>query len=243
MEATLQKSGILVCHWNGRFGNRMHQYAYAVEYARTFGIDCILPSEWEGTRLFKPRKYQVVEDDELRLLLNQSQPDFDNLSARTRAIEAFNGRTGSRFEYVNPDNSPENWSGKTAVFVDSVCAYNTSTFERMSANYLKSEIFVFGEEVRNTDFFKAYSARRGTYNVAHLRRDDVANPSYNKNCDQGYSVLSKESYVRAFRKFGFDPGKIEWVSDDYLRTWHVDRPQSRRGDGPILMVQNTWGPP
>jgi hypothetical protein len=207
----------------------MHQYTYAVEYARAFGIDCILPSAWEGTRLFRNAKHRVVEDDELRLLLNQSQPDFDNLDARSRAIRSFNARTGSAFEYLNPDDPLENWCGKAAVFIDSVCAYHPSIFQHLSANHLKNDVFVFGDEVRSTDFFKAYSGRRGTYDVAHLRRDDIADPSYNRNYDQGYSVLSKESYVRAFRKFGFDPEKMEWVSDDYLGKWHVGRSQTRQG--------------
>ncbi len=220
----------------------MHQYAYAVEYARTFGIDCILPSAWEGTRLFRNPKHRVVEDDELRLLLNQSQPDFDNLDARSRAIRSFNARTGSRFEYLNPDDSRENWSGKKAVFIDSVCAYHPSIFQHLSANQLKNDVFVFGDEVRSTDFFKAYSGRRGTYDVAHLRRDDIADPSYNKNYDQGYSVLSKESYVRAFRKFGFDPEKMEWVSDDYLGKWHVGRPQTRQGGWAYPVGSEYLGP-
>jgi len=67
----------------------MHQYAYAAQYSRTFGIDCILPSEWEGTRLFEHQKYHVVDDDDLRLLLNQSQPSLDNLEARSRAVSEF----------------------------------------------------------------------------------------------------------------------------------------------------------
>lgn len=207
----------------------MHTYAYAAQYSRKFGIDCILPSEWEGTRLFKHQKHYVMDDDELRLLLNQSQPNFDNLEARSRAIEAFNKKTGSSFEYLNPDYPQENWLGKRAVFIDSVCAYHPTIFEQISRDYLKNEVFVFSDEVRNTDFFKRYSARQGTYDVAHLRRDDIASVSYNKNNVQGYSVLSKESYTKAFRKYGFNPEKIEWISDDYLAKWHTDRQESRRG--------------
>lgn len=207
----------------------MHQYAYAAEYARKFGVDCILPSEWEGTRLFRTPANKIVEDDELRLLLNQSQPAFDNLNARMRAISSYNARTGARFEYLNPEVPHETWAGKKAAFIDSVCAYSYSIFERMSARYLQNELFVFNDEVRNTGFFKTYSERRGTYDIAHLRRDDIASPGYNRNCEQGYSVLSKASYLKAFRKFGFDPEKMEWVSDDYLRKWHVDRPETRKG--------------
>jgi hypothetical protein len=225
----LHKTGILVCHWNGRFGNRMHQYAYATQYASRFGIPCILPSDWEGTRLFEARKYQIVLDDELRLLLNQSQPSLDNLSARSRAIGAYNARSGCSFEYLNPDNPLENWCGKRAVYIDSVCAYHGSIFEHMSANDLKNDVFVFSEAVRATDCYKYYSERRGTYDVAHLRRDDIADPLSNTAREQAYSVLSKESYMKAFRKFDFDPARIDWVSDDHLGKWHLDRPLSARG--------------
>jgi hypothetical protein len=238
----VRNSGILLCHWNGRFGNRMHQFAYVAQYSRTFGIDCILPSDWEGTRLFKHRKYHVLDDDELRLLLNQSQPSLDNLEARSRAIETFNRRTGSSFEYLNPDDPQKNWAGKRAVFIDSVCAYHATIFKQMCKNYLRNEVFVFSDEVRNTDFFKRYSSRRGTYDVAHLRRDDIANPSYNKNHVQGYSVLSKESYIKAFCKYGFDLEKIEWVSDDYLRQWHPDRQESRRGGWSYPIGSEYMGP-
>jgi hypothetical protein len=220
----------------------MHQYAYAVEYARTFDIACILPSEWEGSRLFQSQRTQTVEDDELRLLLNQSQPEFDHLGARTRAIETYNNKTGAKFEYLDADDASNNWSGKTSVFIDSVCAYSASIFQRMSAHYLMNEALVFSDEVRNTDCFKTFSARRNTYDVAHLRRDDIANPAYNKNCDQGYSVLSKESYLTAFRKFGFDPTKVEWVSDDYLGKWHTDRPQTKRGGWTYPVGSEYLGP-
>jgi hypothetical protein len=109
----------------------MHTYAYAAQYSKTFGIDLILPSEWEGTHLFQHQKNKIVEDDELRLLLNQSQVSLDNLEARSRAIEAYNRRSGSSFEYINPDLPQENWAGKRAVFIDSLCAYPT-IFEHIS---------------------------------------------------------------------------------------------------------------
>jgi len=227
--SSLGRPGILICHWNGRFGNRMHQYAYASQYSERFGIDCILPADWEGTHLFEHQRHHILEDDELRLLLNQTQPSFDNLEARARAIAMFNCRTGSTFEYLNPDDPQTNWAGKKAVFIDSVCAYHPTIFKEMSKNYLKNDVFVFSDEVRNTEFFKKYSNRKGTYDVAHLRRDDIANSSWNKSRVQGYSVLSKESYTKAFRKYGFDPKMIEWVSDDYLRKWHRDRKKRRMG--------------
>lgn len=52
-------------------------------------------------------------------------------------------------------------------FVDSACAYGPTIFENMSRAYLRDELFVFSDEVRRTDFFKRYSDRHGTYDVAH----------------------------------------------------------------------------
>jgi len=221
--------GILICHWNGRFGNRMHQYAYGAEYSRKFGIDFLLPSHWEGTRIFKHRKHKVLDDDELRLYLNQSQSAFDNLHARSEAMQRFNARTGSRFEYLNPDDPTQNWAGKRAVFIDSVCAYHRTIFANMSKERLKSEAFAFNEDVKNTAFYRKLEDRQQTYDAAHLRRGDVSNPVYNRTNVQGYSVISKDSYLKAFKKYGFDPAEIEWVSDDYQKQWHKGREDTLRG--------------
>src|SRR5689334_22707 len=126
-------SGILICHWNGRFGNRMHQYAYAFEYAHRFKVPLWLPSEWEGCRLFAEQPQLVVPDATLRLYLNQSHPSLDNLPARAAAIARYNDSFGTRFEYLNPDDPKQAWCGKPAVFIDSVCAYHPAIFNGMSS--------------------------------------------------------------------------------------------------------------
>jgi hypothetical protein len=46
-------SFILLSHWNGRFGNRMHQYAYGATYSKINNVSFILTTDWEGTYLFK----------------------------------------------------------------------------------------------------------------------------------------------------------------------------------------------
>lgn len=52
---TKKASPILLSHWIGRFGNRMHQYAYGSTYSELNKVDFILPSEWEGSYLFKEK--------------------------------------------------------------------------------------------------------------------------------------------------------------------------------------------
>ena len=76
--------------------------------------------------------------------------------------------------------------------------------------------------IKNLDVYKKLEDKQGTYDIAHLRRDDISNPSYEQNF--GYSVLSKDCYVKAFKKFGYDPEKIEWTSDDWSGNWGVGNP-------------------
>ena len=52
--------------------------------------------------------------------------------------------------------------------------------------------------------YKRLEDKQGTYDIAHLRRDDISNARYNAQNQQAYSVLSKNSYLTAFKKFGFD---------------------------------------
>ena len=111
---------------------------------------------------------------------------------------------------------------------DDMCAYHRSIFTPMSRAHLLS-VFELSAAVKRLDLYKRLEERQGTYDIAHLRRDDISNPTYNQTHVQGYSVISKRSYEAAFTKFGFDPGAIEWVSDDYSGRWHTDRPQRQRG--------------
>jgi hypothetical protein len=92
----------------------------------------------------------------------------------------------------------------------------------MSRSHLKG-LCEFSDEVTRLEAYKRYRDMQGLYDVAHLRRDDISDPEYNRTHVQGYSVVSMESYLRAFRKFGYSEGAIEWVSDDYSGKWHVGR--------------------
>jgi hypothetical protein len=114
------------------------------------------------------------------------------------------------------------------VCVDDPCAYHPSIFAKMSRSHLLS-VFEIATSVKRLDLYRRLEDRQGTYDIAHLRRDDISNPTYNQTHVQGYSVISKRSYEAAFAEFGFDPAEMEWVSDDYSGKWHVDRPPRRRG--------------
>tara|TARA_Y100000592_G_scaffold81132_1_gene128537 strand:+ start:1709 stop:2887 length:1179 start_codon:yes stop_codon:yes gene_type:complete len=221
------KYSVMLIHWNGRFGNRMHQYAYGATYAKENDMDFYLPSEWEGTHLFKNQKHQVVEDDELRLWLNQTSKEMDTLNSRMEAIKRYTERSGEKFNYVNVDKPDQNYRLQGNVCFDSVCAYHTSIFEKMSKDFLLNDVFEFSDHVKNTDLFKRMEDRQGTYDIAHLRRDDISNVNYKQN--GGYSVVSKESYEKAFEKFGYDKSKVEWTSDDWTGKWNVGKPEKNFG--------------
>src|SRR6056300_328213 len=214
---------ILLSKWQGRFGNRMHQYAYGATYANKFGIDFVLPSDWEGTKLFNG-VHSVAEDDELRLHINQTDKQFDNDVYRRKAIKDYSKRINKDVEYINPHDSTESYCGKKTVWFTDIACYQEEIFKEMSLKYLR-KIFEFKDEIKNLDIYKKLEDRQGKYNIAHLRRDDISNPSYDNN--RGYSVISKNSYEKAFKKFGVDPKKVEWTTDDWTGNWGVGKPSDK----------------
>ena len=208
----------MLIHWNGRFGNRMHTYAYLHNRAKMHGGKVILPSDWEGSKLFN-LDYEIVQDDDLRKGINQTAKDFDKLSYRMDRVRDYNDKSNSNFRYCNPDNPKETYTKyDQGVVVDSVCAYHHEIFDKMNlSDVLK--LYEFKDEVKNLDLYKRMEDKQGTYDIAHLRRDDISNVNYKKN--GGYSVISKESYLKAFKKYDYDPEKIVWTSDDWTGEWGV----------------------
>lgn len=208
-------------HWHGKFGNRMHQYAYAATYKNLNKIPYYNHADWEGVKLFKNRQDSILDNPELIGILQ-------NGSILGAARDEVVTNHISEIKKIDPLVAPGNYlKYENPVFFDSLSAYNDEVFKKMNKTHLL-EIFEFSDEVKETDSYKYWSNRAGTYDIAHLRRDDIASPEFNKANIQGYSVLSKESYYRAFKYYGFDPDKMEWCSDDYLRQWHADRPTDIR---------------
>lgn len=221
---TKNKNNVLIMHWNGRFGNRMHTYAYAHARAKKFGGELLLPSEWEGDKLFN-LDHKIINDEELRLYINQSIQPFDNLNYRMKKVLEYNRRSKDfNFKYINADNPKENFKNfNTDVCIDSVSAYHHSIFDNMLLEDVL-KLYQFSDEVKNLDIYKKLEDKQGTYNIAHLRRDDISNVNYKNN--GGYSVISKKSYEKAFKKFDYDPKSIEWTTDDWQNKWKVGTPFS-----------------
>jgi len=221
------KDKIVMVHWNGRFGNRLGSYAFGRSYAEKYDLDFYIPSEWEGTVLFKDTKYKIIEDDTLRLKVNQSGKEMDNLQYRSNAVKEYceKNKHLPKLTYMNPDDP--NSYGRKNVFFDSLAVNGPHIFKDMSRNKIL-KWFEFKDDIKQLDVYKMLEDKQGTYDIAHLRRDDISNPNYNKNNHQGYSVISKQSYLNAFKKFGFDVDKIEWTTDDWTGKWGVGKPDPRR---------------
>jgi len=216
---------ILLAHWNGRFGNRMHQYAYGATYSKINNVKFILPSDWEGSKLFKNQMHEVCDNKEVKLHINQSKKPFDSIEYRTFALKKY---LDPNIKKINPVNIKENYlKQNNNVFFDDMCAYDECVFTKMSKKYLK-HVFELSNEVKNLDIYKQLEDKQGSYDIAHLRRDDVANAENNIRNHQGYSVLSKESYFKAFEKYGFDKDKMLWVSDDHKKQWHKEKDTSKK---------------
>jgi hypothetical protein len=217
---------IMLIHWNGRFGNRMFSVAFGRHYAETFDHDFYIPSEWEGSVLFENPGCKVIEDDELRLRLNQTMPELDNLKYRRESIEDFCRRTKARLTFIDPCIKAD--YGKTNVYFDSGCFFSGHLFERYSKKRMH-EWFRLSDAVKSLEIYKRLEQIQGTYDIAHLRRDDVSSPAYNRNHCQAYSVVSKESYFRAMRRYGFDPNAVQWTTDDCTGKWLPKPPNSQKG--------------
>jgi hypothetical protein len=212
---------LLQLRWRGRFGNRMIQYAYGATYARLTGLEFWIPSEWEGTRLFKHQPHHIVENNDIQLVLTLPDEEAINDQQRLRAVQKYYPDA----ELMDVEQAPDPYlkPGHPLCHANG-CLFSKKVFPRMSQRHLRS-LFEFSDEVKRLEAYKRYSDMQGLYDVAHLRRDDITNVEYNRTHAQGYSVISLESYRQAFKKFGYAEDSILWVSDDHTGKWHVGRKQ------------------
>ncbi|MDB4348287.1 hypothetical protein OAA62_00065 [bacterium] len=212
IDLKVKNNDVYLMHWNGRFGNRMHTYAYLYNKSKKFNSTIYLPSHWEGSTLFN-LDYKIIPDDEYRTLINQTIQPYDSFDGRMKATEEFNSRNEINLQYANPDEPSQVYKKyDNPTVIDSLAAYNKCVFDDMKLKDIL-DLFSFNDYIKNLDLYKKLEDRQGTYDIAHLRRDDVSDTKNTSN--GGYSVVSKKSYIKAFKKFDYDPSKIEWVSDDW----------------------------
>ena len=199
-------------HWIGRFGNRMFQVAYGKTYELRFGVEFRLVSKWEGDFLFKNCQSKLIPDDEFRNKLKAygSSHSGQTLEGWQKIIEEYNKRAGENLSFVFPYDEPQ-W-GRTNVCLDCACWDNEFLFKQYSKKEIK-EFFEFSDEVKASDIYKRAEDKQGTYDVAHLRRDDIMYSDSNHNWN--YPAISKKSYEKAFYTFGVDKKSVQWISDDF----------------------------
>ena len=210
---------ILIAAWCGRFGNRLHQYAYAATYAEVHNIDFIMPFNWEGTKLFKNQYHKLSDDEHLRKFLRKGR------AAKDRIIDEDLKGFFPNIQRINPHEDGYKSFDCPVFFIDQA-AYTNKVYECMSRDSLL-DMFEFSDEVKETEAYKYWHSRKGEYDIAHLRRDDISNPNFNRNNEQHYSVVSRDSYLKAFEKYGFDPDEMIWVSDDIEKKWHSGRQSNK----------------
>jgi hypothetical protein len=219
-----QAPDILISRWWGRFGNKVHQYAFAATYAAKHNSRVIMPEWWEGVDIFAiPEHYladKILRND-INVLRRQKHEscviaymegyyEKNNIAEKERYKKLdINDACYSLLSYSDQSRSK-------VVFED-LCAYHAAVFNGMHIDQLRA-IFAFNTKVTELPTYKYWQKRRGTYDAAHVRRTDSVNTDW-------FVTVSKESYVNAMQDEGIDEDRVIWVSDD---------PSLRRNCPPLL---------
>ena len=145
-------------------------------------------------------------DDTLRLEINQTHPTMDNAAYRKGSLDRFNERTNSNIVYLDTRNITDQ---KQIAFDDLNCMYFRSMHRKMDPIEIK-KLFIFKQEIVKSELYQDIFKHKGTYVVAHLRRGDIASRYYKG----AHSMITKESYLEAFRQYEVDEKEIIWLSDD-----------------------------
>lgn len=211
------KNKVIVNAWTGMFGIRMHEYAFAKTYAHKNNMDLELLSNWEGSVMFKNATESIIEFPELVEFLKNG-----NISLNEKNQETIKYYPGSIYWDGNQQYQDPYKDSQCTIINSGTNAYHDSIFEGMDLSYIK-HIFELSDLIKELEVYKHWESKAGTYDVAHLRRGDIADVQYNLTNEQGYSVVSKDSYFAAFKKFGYNKDNIEWVSNDHTKKWHTDR--------------------
>lgn len=202
-----KSASIYQLHWIGRFGNRIFQYAFVNEWARVNEGIAYIPSQWEGDVLFKPSLFcKVIDDNTLRLKINQTDQELDTLKYRRQALDEYNKQNNKNIIFLDTRYINDN---KHIAFDDLNCMYFRYMHKKMNPENVQ-QLFQFNDTITSLEIYKELYKQRGTYTVAHLRRGDIAN----KNYQGAHSMITKASYLKAFAKFGDSEKNIIWLSDD-----------------------------
>ena len=201
-------------HWIGRFGNRMFQVAYGKMFEKAHNVEFRTISKWEGDVLFKNCKSKLIPNKTLRnnLIEYGLNSQGHSLEGWMEILKKHNTKTGDKITFVYPYDICSWSKPKTSLALDCSCWDSEYIFKQYNKKDLK-HLFEFSDEVKNSDVYKRAEDKQGTYDVAHLRRDDTVFSEANHNWN--YPVISKKSYEKAFDMFDVDEANVEWISDDF----------------------------
>jgi len=200
-------------HWIGRFGNRMFQVAYAKAFEKQNNTEYRTISRWEGDVLFKNCRTKLIKDKMfVRELTSYGTKSDQNLQGWEKIVQKHNKRTNDDIRFLFPYDIGSFEEPKTSLAMDCACWDSEYIFNQYTKTDLK-KLFEFSDEVKESDVYKKAEDRQGTYDVAHLRRDDTVFSEENHNWN--YPVVSRQSYEKAFRTFDINPDTVEWISDDF----------------------------
>lgn len=221
----MEKDKIVQVHWIGRFGNRLFEYAFCSCYAKLYNVHYYHPSEWEGSILFKGyEKASIQPDDLLRLKINQSQKEMDTTEYRRGAVLEYNRNNNDDIKQIH-FHSPTALGERNAFFDDLNMMYFPHCFSIYDVDFIKNVIYDFRDEIKESELYRKLEEKKGTYDVIHLRRGDIAMKGYKG----AHSMISKKSYVDAVKQHGYDISEFVWVSDDPKERTHHDWIDKCRG--------------
>lgn len=149
MTPKVSNKDTILLKWRGRFGNRMHIFAYLATRSKILNGCIFLPSHWEGSRIFN-----------LQYNLTNKQVNYKNLNTSK----------------INTSDAKFNYSLSDApALINDHCCYHSSIFEKMNKDHLLN-VFKFNDFIKNLDIYKKIEDLQGSYSVAHYRRLDLGCP-------------------------------------------------------------------
>ena len=210
----MEQNKVVCASWVGRFGNRCHSYLYGKHIEDKFGYKFYVPSEWEGTFLFKnPAPAVTKEFANLGFIYAGGSIRTSDFNKNKKKIDEYNKQHGDSIEFIDP--FVKNTYGKKNTAYIGLVSDVDWFFRKVRLSELR-RYFEFSDEVKNSEVYKELESKKGTYDIAHFRRTDISR----KNYVGGHSMVSKKSYHDAFDKFEVDGDKVEWVSDERSIGWN-----------------------
>tara|TARA_B100000927_G_C16446320_1_gene461934 strand:- start:162 stop:1274 length:1113 start_codon:yes stop_codon:yes gene_type:complete len=194
-------------HWIGRLGNRMFQYAFGCSYAYKNNVIYYIPSEWEGSLLFKPFPYaRTIPEGYLKDCILENHRE-DEKSNRIKCVTEDSDKD---LVYKELQHFTKH-DLTNAAFDDLDMMYYSVHFQLMCTDFLKKSVFVFSDLVKGTEMYQDLESRKGTYVVAHVRRGDIVNSNYNN----GHHVaVTLSSYKRLLDSLKIKNEDVIWLCED-----------------------------